>query len=293
MNLPTPSNLSQEPAEMGITSASNVVLLTASLSLMTCSEAVGQAIVGHRGASYDAPENTVAAFRLAWEQNADGIEGDFYVTQDQQVVCIHDADTKRTAGRKLDVAKSTLAELRELEYGEWKDKEFKGEPIPTFADVMDCVPAGKLFVIELKTGPEIVMPLKAEIERLKPDLKNLLIIAFRKDTIMAVKRELPLIRTHWLTGYKKDEATGVVHPTREEVAEALKSTGADGLGTQSNRDVVTPEFIAGLKSQGMKEFHVWTVDKPDDARYFMELGAVGITTNRPAFIRAALEAPKP
>lgn len=293
MNLPTSSNLSQEPAEMGMSSASNVVLLTAGLSLMACSDAVGQAIVGHRGASHDAPENTVAAFRLAWEQNADGIEGDFYVTKDQHVVCIHDADTKRTAGRKLDVANSTLAELRELEYGEWKDKRFKGEPIPTFADVMACVPAGKLFVIELKTGPEIVMPLKAEIGRLKPDLKNLLIIAFRKDTVTAVKRELPNIRTHWLTGYKKDEATGLVHPTLEEVSEALKSTGADGLGTQNNRDIVTPKFIAGLKSHGMKEFHVWTVDKPDDARYFMELGAVGITTNRPAFIRAALETPKP
>ncbi len=115
-----------------------------------------QVIVAHRGASFDAPENTLAAFRLAWEQKADGIEGDFYVTKDQQVVCIHDADTKRTAGKKLIVAQSTLAELRELEYGKWKDAKFAGEPIPTFADVLSVVPAGKLFVIELKVGPEIV-----------------------------------------------------------------------------------------------------------------------------------------
>jgi glycerophosphoryl diester phosphodiesterase len=57
-----------------------------------------QMIVAHRGASYDAPENTLAAFKLAWQQQSDGIEGDFYLTADRQIVCIHDADTKRTAG---------------------------------------------------------------------------------------------------------------------------------------------------------------------------------------------------
>ena len=69
-----------------------------------------QVIVAHRGASQDAPENTIAAFKKAWAQNADGIEGDFYVTKDQQIVCIHDANTERTAGRKLEVANSTLAD---------------------------------------------------------------------------------------------------------------------------------------------------------------------------------------
>ncbi len=120
---------------------------------LTCLQA--QVIVGHRGASFDAPENTIAAFKLAWEQQADGIEGDFYITKDKQVVCIHDADTKRTAGKKLVVAESTLTELRELEYGKWKDAKFAGEPIPTFEEVLKVVPSGKLFVIELKVGPDI------------------------------------------------------------------------------------------------------------------------------------------
>mgnify|MGYP000530610723 CR=1 FL=1 len=114
-----------------------------------------QTVVGHRGASYDAPENTLCAFELAWKQDADGIEGDFYVTKDKQVVCIHDPDTKRTGGKKLKVAESTLAQLRSLEYGAWKGPEFAGEPIPTFGQVLKAVPQGKLFVIELKTGPEM------------------------------------------------------------------------------------------------------------------------------------------
>ena len=69
-------------------------------------------IIAHRGASHDAPENTLAAFRLAWEQGADGVEGDYYLTKDGEVVCIHDATTGRTGDRDLKVASSTLAELR-------------------------------------------------------------------------------------------------------------------------------------------------------------------------------------
>lgn len=92
------------------------VVHLAVLFLLSCLAATqtqplsAQVIVAHRGASQDAPENTIAAFKEAWAQNADGIEGDFYVTKDQQIVCIHDANTERTAGRKLEVANSTLAD---------------------------------------------------------------------------------------------------------------------------------------------------------------------------------------
>ncbi len=61
-------------------------------------DGLGAEITAHRGASHDAPENTLAAFRLAWERGADAIEGDFYLTADEQVVCIHDSTTERTAG---------------------------------------------------------------------------------------------------------------------------------------------------------------------------------------------------
>ena len=266
----------------------SVLLLICSLVTTFADQATAQVIVAHRGASFDAPENTIAAFEEAWKQNADGVEGDFYVTKDQQIVCIHDANTERTTGMKLEVAKSTLEDLRALEYGGWKDPKFKGEPIPTFAEVMAVIPKGKLFVIELKTGPEVVPLLKAELERLKPEGRDLLIIAFNKETVSAVKRELPAIRVHWLTGYKKNKTTGVWHPTIEEVAAALKNTGADGLGTQGNREIVNATWAESLKTTGLKEFHVWTIDEPEDAQFFQSLGAIGITTNRPALIRKTL-----
>lgn len=248
-----------------------------------------QIIVGHRGASHDAPENTIAAFKEAWRQNADGVEGDFYITADQQIVCIHDKDTKRTAGKKLDVASSTVEELKKLEYGSWKGTQFKGEPIPTFAEVAACIPGDKTFVIELKAGPEIVPLLAEQLEQSNLTRAQCLIIAFDSAAVAKCKELLPDVRAHWLVGYKQDKESGQWTPSVDTVSKTLAECKADGLGTQGETSVVTEDFISELKKRGMKEFHVWTINDGADARYFQKLGAVGITTDRPAFIRDALE----
>lgn len=247
-----------------------------------------QIIVGHRGASYDAPENTIAAFKEAWRQNADGVEGDFYITADQQIVCIHDRDTQRTAGKKLVVNESSLAELKELEYGSWKGEQFKGEPIPTFAEVAACIPSDKTFVIELKAGPEIVPLLVEQLEQSNLSRQQCLIIAFDSTAVAKCKELLPDVRAHWLVGYKQDKQSGQWTPSLDTLSKTLAECKADGLGTQGNVTVVTEDFIGELKQRGMKEFHVWTINDADEARYFQKLGAVGITTDRPAFIRQAI-----
>ncbi len=248
-----------------------------------------QIIVGHRGASYDAPENTIASFKEAWRQNADGVEGDFYITADQQLVCIHDKDTKRTGGKKLVVNDSTLAELKKLEYGSWKGEQFKGEPIPTFAEVAAAIPSDKTFVIELKAGPEIVPLLVKELEKSNLSRKQCLIIAFDSEAVAKCKELLPDVRAHWLVSYKQDKKSGQWTPSLDTLVKTLADCKADGLGTQGKMEVVTEDFISELKQGGMKEFHVWTIDDADEARYFQKLGAVGITTDRPGFIREALE----
>ena len=260
------------------------------LSLTSLSSMQAQVIVGHRGASYDAPENTLSAFRLAWEQSADGIEGDFYITKNQQVVCIHDADTQRTGGKKLNIAKSTLAELRELEYGKWKDAKFAGEPMPTFEEVLKVVPAGKLFVIELKVGPEIVPLIQPLLERelQSKSGKQFLIISFNADTVRKAKELLPSIRAHWLTGFKQDKQAGQWSPDAKSICQTVAKCKADGVGMKGDRAVIDAAFVTALREGGCKEFHVWTIDLAEDARYFKQLGAVGITTNRPGFIRDGL-----
>lgn len=257
------------------------------LTLAMAGASSGQMITGHRGASHDAPENTLAAFELAWQQGADAVEGDFYLTSDRQIVCIHDADTLRTTGIKKLVAQTTLEELRGLDAGGWKGEVFAGEKIPTFAEVLAAIPEGKRFVVELKTDPGIVPFLAEELERLQPDPASLQIIAFNADTVAACKQRLPEIEVHWLTGFKQAGGGGW-SPTAAEIAHTVRRSGADGVGMKGNREVIDEAFIRDLTSQAVPEFHVWTIDSVDDASYFRELGAVGITTNRPEFIRQGL-----
>lgn len=252
----------------------------------TLPDACSQMIVAHRGASRDAPENTLAAFRLAWQQGSNGIEGDFYLTADGKIVCIHDADTKKTAGRKLMVEKSTLKQLRELEYGAWKDQQFRGEPIPTFEQVIESVPSGKTFVIELKSKLPIVPALVKALERRNTDDIQLLIISFDEATAAECKRQLPDVKVHWLTSFQKEQSPPT--PTAEQIASTVRRLGVDGVGMQGDTDIINGQFVQALQAGSCDEFHVWTVDSIRDAKYFQQLGAFGITTNVPAVIGGAI-----
>jgi glycerophosphoryl diester phosphodiesterase len=247
-------------------------------------------ITGHRGASATAPENTLAAFRQAWSDGADAIEGDFRLTADGALVCIHDADTKRVTGYDRVVASCTLAELKQLDFGAWKDRRFQGESCPTFAEVCRTLPPAGRFFVELKAGPEIVPPLAAAINRQPPGVaKRLLIITFDADTVLACKQTLPMVPVHWLTAFRKrPRTTGTWEPTAAAIATTVRRLGADGVGLQANRQVLTQAFLQRLKAGGVGEFHVWTVDDSDAAHYFLTAGAMGITTNRPAAVRASL-----
>ncbi|WP_235934774.1 glycerophosphodiester phosphodiesterase [Candidatus Laterigemmans baculatus] len=266
---------------------SALTILGATLGLN--GEASGQAIVAHRGASHDAPENTMAAFELAWEQGADGIEGDFHLTSDGHIVCIHDADTERVSGVKRVVAKTPLKTLREMEVGRWKGPEWEGEPIPTFAEVLSSIPEGKQFFIELKTGPEIVEPLVEQLRGFKGDRNQLTIICFKEDTIRRCSELLPDIKAHWLTSFKRENGGPDWRPQPQKIAGTIEANGAEGVGMQGRREVLVPAFFAELRKAGAREFHVWTIDDPEDARFFQAQGAYGITTNRPALIRESLQ----
>ncbi len=252
-----------------------------------------QLIFAHRGASHDAPENTLAAFQLAWEQGADGIECDFRVSGDGHIVCIHDATTLRTAGLNLEVAETPLADLKRLDVGRWKGELFAGQRIPTLAEVIAIVPAGKRIVIELKSGPEIVAPLQQVLNDSDLQPQQVIVISFDRHAIAESRRRLPAIRTHWLAGYEPDDETGPWTPTAQTIARIIRETGADGFGSEARRRVLNRQFLSDLQAAGVREFHVWTVDDPDDARYFRQLGAAGITTNRPDLIRRELKTPSP
>jgi glycerophosphoryl diester phosphodiesterase len=244
-------------------------------------------IIAHRGASADAPENTLAAFRLAWAQGADGIEGDFRLTRDGRIVCIHDADTQRVAGTKLVVKDSTLAELQALDVGSGKGEAWRGEKLPSLEEVLAVVPDGKRVFIELKSGSELVAPLAAVLKNASLADEQIVLICLDADVIAACKRLLPRVRCHWLTDYKQQD-DGRWTPTVEEVIATIRQARADGLGTESRPEYVDEKFVRQLRAGGIDEFHVWTVDDAETARLYRRLGAWALTTNCPGKLRAAL-----
>lgn len=167
---------------------------TLGLCVTLISAVADPTIIAHRGASTDAPENTLASFRLAFEQKADGIEGDFYLTKDQHVIALHDGTTKRTTGgaASLKPSESTLEQLRELEVGSWKNERFRGEKMPTLDEVLKAIPTGKEFFLEIKSGPEIVPHVLKTIQNGPVPVEQITVICFQQPVLAALKK---LLRT--------------------------------------------------------------------------------------------------
>ena len=244
-------------------------------------------IIAHRGASYDAPENSLAAFRLGYKQKADGVELDIHLTKDNQLVIMHDFDTARVGGVTNKIATQNYSELKNIEvgkWGKWTNSTFR-EKIPTLKQALALVPKGKKLFIEIKTGPEIIPALKKELDRAKHKPEQLVIITFNYASAAEAKKTFPNLKTYWLVGYTKDKQTGV-YPDLTDTINKAKAIGVDGLDLNFNWPL--NETTVGRIKQAGLELHVWTVDDPAKARELAALGVNSITTNRPEFIREGL-----
>ncbi len=239
-------------------------------------------IIAHRGASHDAPENTLAAFKLAWEQQADGIEGDFYLTPDNRVVCIHDKTTKRTAGTEVKVVETPYPELAKLDVGVWKDAKFRGERIPTLEEVLDAVPAGKYFFVEIKDGPRIVEPIAKILAEKKADPAKVVLISFDAEVVKACREKIPAHHFYLITSLKDFDKPG--RPEAELAA--LDACGGQGLLFKSTVPV-TPEWFKAAKGNGRTMF-CWNVDEPVLGKKMIALGVDFMGSNRPGFVRSEL-----
>ena len=253
------------------------------LGVVTTSLPAAPFIVAHRGASAEAPENTLPAFVLAWKQGADAIEGDFRLTADGRIVCFHDADTNKITGLKRVVATRTLAELQELDVGVKKAEAFRGTRIPTLEGVLATVPAGKKIYIEIKTGPEIIPALIKILDASGLDADQLVIIAFDADVIEAMKKQRPKITANWLYSFKQGANCAEALPG---ILTTLRRIKADGLGTNPH-ETLDRTFVQGLDAESF-HYHVWTVDDPGLARRLLAIGTRSITTNTPGKLREAL-----
>ena len=236
-------------------------------------------IIGHRGASWDAPENTVSAMNLAWEQQSDGVEFDIYLTRDGQIVACHDKDTKRTAGVSKLIAESTLAELRLLDVGTWKNVKFAGERIPTLEELLSTVPTGKKVYIEVKCGPEIVPALSQILMTAKLPPAQTPVICFNAAVIASLKELRPDLPAYYLYSLKADT-------TAEFLIAKAQEIHADGLDLSANQ-FLTKELASQVRSAGLR-LDVWTVNDATIARNLVGFGVQGITTDRPGWLRDQL-----
>ena len=256
------------------------------LSLLTTAAiaAPGARYISHRGESMNAPENTLAAFRAAIDRGSDGFECDIYLTKDDQIICLHDATAKRTAGLDVKPRDATFEELRALDAGIWKGPQFKGERIPTLAETLALARDGFEILVEIKAGPEIVpfmVPVFAAEPKATP--KRVCFICFNADVIAAVRKQFPDYRAYWLTttGPRKDGNPG---PTVDALITKAKACDASGIDAQDSADI-TPEFIRAVKAAGLS-FHIWTVNNAPRAKALSDMGVESITSDMGATLAA-------
>jgi glycerophosphoryl diester phosphodiesterase len=269
-------------------SESNVPILSERAEVRIRSEMLPH-IIAHRGASQDAPENTLAAYHLAWEQGADGIEGDFHLTVDGRIVCIHDKDTKRVANIARTVRDTTYVELSTLDVGHWKGDVWRGERIPLLEEVLAILPPGKLALLELKTGPEIVEPLARILSDSTVVLNQIVLMSFNAEVVRACKHRLAQFSVLWLTSFKQAE-DGTWAPSADDVIATIRQLGADGVGSGNRPEHVDEAFIRSIRAAGINQIHIWTVDDVRDAAHFASLGVTSLITNRPGALRRELRA---
>ena len=242
-------------------------------------------IVAHRGASHDAPENTLSSVLLAWDRGADMVEVDVHLTKDNEIVIIHDEDTKRTAGVKMKVAESTLAQLRTLDVGSWKGKQYVKERIPTLLSILKTIPKGKRLVIEIKCQGTIVERLEEVLRTSKVAPEKIVVISFDYDVIKRFKGRNEGITVLWLKKISRDRETGNWEAAEKLISKAFEG-GFDGLNVAAG-EAIDGSYVRRVHEAGL-EFFVYTVDDPYVAKQLSYFGIDGVTTNRPALLQECL-----
>ena len=248
-------------------------------------------VLAHRGASAEAPENTLASVRRAIARDADLVEVDVQRTRDGELVVLHDTtlarttDVRRVFPRRAPwlVGDFTAKEISQLDAGSWYCEQYAGERVPTLSDVVDVLRNSRTgLLIELKATS------------LHPGLAT---------DVAAVLQGIP--------GYVADAAAAgrlVVQSFDHEAArhhkELLPSVPVGTLGTPSRPELgalatwadqvnpvhwsVRPSFVEAVHRHGMR-CHVWTVNRPGHMRRALDLGVDGVITNHPVMLRRVLD----
>jgi glycerophosphoryl diester phosphodiesterase len=248
--------------------------------------------ISHRGESVDAPENTLAAFRLAWERGSDAIELDIHLSADNKVIVCHDSTLKRTTGADGKICEMPLAEIQKRDAGSFKNPRFSGEPIPELSTVLEHMPRGRCF-IEIKSGEDVVPALAETIQKSKTPRSQLVLISFNEKALKKAHDLLPDLKAYLIAATSKNPDTHEMKPDLDALIARAKHNGFSGLDLGFSA-ALTPEIIQKIKSEGL-ECYVWTVNKTESAREALKMGVDGITSDRAASLKEELlsNTPKP
>jgi len=231
-------------------------------------------IFAHRGASAHAPENTLAAFELAVAQGADGIELDAKLSADGEVVVIHDATVTRTTGGEGRVSQLTLATLRELDAGSFFSEKYKGEKIPTLAEVFETI--GNHVIINVELSNYYTVPLDGLAEKVCKLVKrfglqeNVLFSSFLPSNLARARSLLPevprglLAMGGWMGWW----------------ARSFGFNFGDYQVLHTNLRDVTARQIARVHRL-KRRAHVYTVNTAEDIRNLLSWNVDGIITGDP------------
>lgn len=236
-------------------------------------------IIAHRGASADAPENTLAAFRTAIDAGADGVEFDVQLASDGIPVVIHDTDLLRTAGIDKRVADITSEQLGKTDVGSWFAPRFSGETVPTLEQTLELLRDfnGSIYV-ELKSNLDNFRPLVAAVcEQISasPLLSQIIVKSFRLAAIPEVRRLLPAVQTAALF----EPSIMMILRRREYIIAMAREFGADQLSL--HRTLATDRLCSLASTAGLP-VTVWTVDDTRWIARSRERLIRALITNRPA-----------
>ena len=241
-------------------------------------------VIAHRGASAEAPENTLPAFLRGIEQGADAIELDVHVTADEVPVVMHDPTVTRTTSGEGLVAAMSWRKLRDLDAGArftpdagatYPFRE-QGIRVPSVEEVLDAIPADLPMIIEVK-ALHAQWPLRRVLERFNA-ASRCIVASFEAGSLGAFS-EPPFTRG----------------ASRRDVVQLMaRAFAGAGPGRVSYRAICPPSAYygvavpMGLIVRGARQLgapvHVWTVDDPRQARHLWAQGVSGIISNAPGGI---------
>ncbi len=231
-------------------------------------------LFAHRGASAEAPENTLASFELAQAQGADAIELDAKLTADGQIVVFHDRTVERTTDGTGPLARKTLAELRELDAGSYFSPAFRGEKIPLLEEVLDAVGKKLLVNIELTNyatpRDDLVERACALVQKCSLQ-QRVLFSSFLPMNLSKARALLPSV------------------PRALLAFRGWKGAWSRSFGFSFGAYTALHPFVADVDAREVqrvhrlkRRIHVWTVSEPEEMLNLKSWGVDGIFTKNPA-----------